>query len=159
MWTLQTRPTRCFHHRDHRNTSIPSRHQESQRPPGGTSRRVQVVRRVLDTNDIMADHNREHFKAHDVFVLNMMSSPGSGKTTTLQRTLEELMPDIRCGVIVGDICTTHDADLLAASGAPVHRLSPRPVCSCWRLPPRRAPAPAPSRSQGSRPLPRRPGRR
>ena len=53
----------------------------------------------------------------------MMSSPGSGKTTTLQRTLAQLMPDLRCAVIVGDICTTHDADRLAGSGAPVVQIN------------------------------------
>jgi hydrogenase nickel incorporation protein HypB len=119
MWMLQSKFSRHFHHREHRTPPTQSRHQESQKLSAGKSRRVQVVRRVLDSNDIMADRNRKHFNAHNVFVLNMMSSPGSGKTTTLRRTLEELMPDIRCGVIVGDICTTHDADLLAASGAPV----------------------------------------
>jgi hydrogenase nickel incorporation protein HypB len=93
-----------------------------ERKRSGT-REIQVVRRVLDANDIMADRNRERFKAENVFVLNMMSSPGSGKTTTLQKTLAHLMPDIRCAVIVGDICTTNDADRLAASGAPVVQIN------------------------------------
>jgi hydrogenase nickel incorporation protein HypB len=53
----------------------------------------------------------------------MMSSPGSGKTTTLQKTLARIMPDLRCAVIVGDICTTHDADRLAQSGAPVIQIN------------------------------------
>jgi hydrogenase nickel incorporation protein HypB len=48
-----------------------------------------------------------------------MSSPGSGKTTTLQKTLERLMPSVKAAVIVGDVSTTHDADRLAVSGAPV----------------------------------------
>jgi hydrogenase nickel incorporation protein HypB len=93
-----------------------------ERKRSGT-REIQVVRRVLDANDIMADRNRERFKAEKVFVLNMMSSPGSGKTTTLQKTLAHLMPEIRCAVIVGDICTTNDADRLAASGAPVVQIN------------------------------------
>jgi hydrogenase nickel incorporation protein HypB len=93
-----------------------------ERKRSGT-REIQVVRRVLDANDIMADRNRERFKAEKVFVLNMMSSPGSGKTTTLQKTLDHLMPEIRCAVIVGDICTTNDADRLAASGAPVVQIN------------------------------------
>lgn len=93
-----------------------------ERKRSGT-REIQVVRRVLDANDIMADRNRERFKAEGVFVLNMMSSPGSGKTTTLQKTLAHLMPEIRCAVIVGDICTTNDADRLAGSGAPVVQIN------------------------------------
>ncbi len=83
------------------------------------TREIKVVRRVLDVNDQMAEQNRSLFRAHNVFVLNVMSSPGSGKTTTLVKTLSRIMPDIRCAVIVGDICTTNDADRLAISGAPV----------------------------------------
>jgi hydrogenase nickel incorporation protein HypB len=96
--------------------------QAVERKRSGT-REIQVVRRVLDANDIMAVRNRERFNAEKVFVLNMMSSPGSGKTTTLQKTLAHLMPEIRCAVIVGDICTTNDADRLAASGAPVVQIN------------------------------------
>jgi hydrogenase nickel incorporation protein HypB len=48
-----------------------------------------------------------------------MSSPGSGKTTTLEKTLTKIMPEVKSAVIVGDICTTHDADRLATTGAPV----------------------------------------
>ena len=90
--------------------------------PSG-SHEIKVVRRVLDANDMMAARNRELFSAKGVFVLNMMSSPGSGKTTILQRTLSQLMPDLRCAVIVGDICTTQDADRLAESGAPVVQIN------------------------------------
>jgi len=87
------------------------------------TRQIKVVRRVLDANDIMAAGNRKLFAAQRVFVLNLMSSPGSGKTTTLERTLAHLMPEFRCAVIVGDICTTQDADRLAASGAPVIQIN------------------------------------
>jgi len=87
------------------------------------TREITVVRRVLDANDIMADRMRAVFKENNVFVLNMMSSPGSGKTTTLQKTLARIMPDLRCAVIVGDICTTNDADRLAESGAPVIQIN------------------------------------
>lgn len=86
-------------------------------------REIKVVRRVLDANDMMAGRNRDLFAAKGVFALNMMSSPGSGKTTILQRTLAQLMPAMRCAVIVGDICTTQDADRLALSGAPVVQIN------------------------------------
>ena len=102
------------HHHDHSH-SVETR-------KSGT-REIKVVRRVLDANDIMADRMRSHFAAHNVFVLNMMSSPGSGKTTTLQKTLARIMPDLRCAVIVGDICTTNDADRLAESGSPVIQIN------------------------------------
>ncbi|MCG8689521.1 MAG: hydrogenase nickel incorporation protein HypB, partial [Desulfobacterales bacterium] len=63
------------------------------------------------------------FKESDVFVLNLMSSPGSGKTETLCKTLARLMPDIRVGVIVGDVCTTNDADRLEVTGAKVTQIN------------------------------------
>jgi hydrogenase nickel incorporation protein HypB len=80
---------------------------------------VKVVKKVLGANDSMAQRNREMFAEKGVTVVNLMSSPGSGKTTLLERTLERIMPEIRSAVIVGDVCTTHDADRLAKSGAPV----------------------------------------
>jgi len=93
-------------------------HRHDQGPAAGT-RQIQVVRRVLDVNEKMAAQNRAVFAAKNVFVLNVMSSPGSGKTTLLIKSLQHLMPEVRCAVIVGDICTTCDADRLAVSGAPV----------------------------------------
>lgn len=83
------------------------------------TRTIPVVRRVLDVNEAMARQNREMFSGKGIFVINVMSSPGSGKTTLLVKTLSHLMPEVRCAVIVGDICTTNDADRLAESGAPV----------------------------------------
>jgi hydrogenase nickel incorporation protein HypB len=114
-----------YHH--HSQFHQPGHHgsksdQGIERKQSGT-REIQVVRRVLDANDIMADRNRALFAQKNVFVLNVMSSPGSGKTSLLQKTLSRLMPQMRCGVIVGDICTTNDADRLAASGAPVVQIN------------------------------------
>jgi hydrogenase nickel incorporation protein HypB len=63
------------------------------------------------------------FADKNVFVLNVMSSPGSGKTETLVKSLDMLMPDVKCAVVVGDICTTNDADRLAASGVPVVQIN------------------------------------
>ena len=80
---------------------------------------VKVVRKVLDVNDEMARRNREMFAQKGVFVLNLMSSPGSGKTTVLEKTLSEIASEIKSGVIVGDICTSNDADRLAKAGVPV----------------------------------------
>ena len=87
------------------------------------TREIKVVRNVLDANNIMADQNRKLFAEKNVFVLNVMSSPGSGKTETLVKSLALLMPDIRCAVVVGDICTTNDANRLSASGAPVVQIN------------------------------------
>ena len=83
------------------------------------TREIKVVRRVLDVNEKMAQQNRTLFAANRIFVLNVMSSPGSGKTTTLEKTLSRIPSEIKSAVIVGDICTTNDADRLAVSGLPV----------------------------------------
>ena len=110
-----------YHHSDPRRH--PPDHHEANRSEIATkksgTREIKVVRRVLDVNEKMADENRKMFAEKGVFVINVMSSPGSGKTTTLQKTLTHIMPDIKSAVIVGDICTTNDADRLAVSGAPV----------------------------------------
>ena len=87
------------------------------------TREIKVVRNVLDANNIMADQNRKLFAEKEVFVLNVMSSPGSGKTETLVKSLDILMPDVKCAVVVGDICTTNDADRLSASGVPVVQIN------------------------------------
>jgi hydrogenase nickel incorporation protein HypB len=87
------------------------------------TREIKVVRRVLDVNEKKAAENRKTFAEAGVFVLNVMSSPGSGKTTTLEKTLAKIMPEYKSAVIVGDICTTNDADRLAISGAPVVQIN------------------------------------
>ena len=84
---------------------------------------VKVVRDVLDVNAQMAETNRRFFAENSVFVLNVMSSPGSGKTTILEKTLARIMPEVKSAVIVGDICTTNDADRLSVSGAPVVQIN------------------------------------
>ncbi len=80
---------------------------------------IKVVRKVLDVNNTLAEQNRKLFADNKVFVLNVMSSPGSGKTTMLGKAISRLMPNVRTAVIVGDVSTTHDADRLAKTGAPV----------------------------------------
>ncbi len=79
---------------------------------------------MLDANEQMAEANRRLFADQKVFVLNVMSSPGSGKTTTLVKTIERLQAlGIRCAVIVGDICTRNDADRLAATDVPAVQIN------------------------------------
>jgi len=84
---------------------------------------IKVVRKVLDANDAMAAQNRKLFAEKGLFVINVMSSPGSGKTAVLERTLVEIVGEIPSAVIVGDICTTNDADRLARTGAPVVQIN------------------------------------
>lgn len=84
---------------------------------------INIQKRVMEKNETDADKNRHFFREQKVFVLNMMSSPGSGKTETLCKTLARLMPEIRVGVIVGDVCTTNDADRLKITGAKVTQIN------------------------------------
>jgi len=86
-------------------------------------REIKVVRKVLDANDTMAAQNRKLFAEKGLFVINVMSSPGSGKTAVLERTLVEIVGEIPSAVIVGDICTTNDAVRLARTGAPVVQIN------------------------------------
>lgn len=84
---------------------------------------IKIQKKVLEVNETEAEKNRKFFREKNVFVLNMMSSPGSGKTETLCKTLTRLMPKVRVGVIVGDICTTNDADRLVKTGARVIQIN------------------------------------
>ena len=114
-----------YHHKDHphdHHSHAGHGAAEISVEKSGT-REIKVVRRVLDVNEKMADANRKLFADNGVFVLNVMSSPGSGKTTTLEKTLARIVPEYRSAVIVGDICTTNDADRLAVSGAPVVQIN------------------------------------
>jgi hydrogenase nickel incorporation protein HypB len=78
---------------------------------------IKIVQNILEVNNKTAEKNRKLFAEKGVFVLNVMSSPGSGKTATLEKTISFLMPEIKCAVMVGDICTANDAERLAKTGA------------------------------------------
>ena len=85
--------------------------------------KIEIGRKVLDVNETNARRNRERFAAQGVFVVNMMSSPGSGKTTILEKTLVRIAPALKSAVIVGDICTSNDAERLLKTGVPVVQLN------------------------------------
>jgi hydrogenase nickel incorporation protein HypB len=91
--------------------------------------RVLAVRRnVLEKNEQGAARNRDLFGRHGVTVINVLSAPGSGKTSLLERTLTDLSGRLRGAVIVGDLATDQDARRLARSGAPVVQLTTGTVC-------------------------------
>src|SRR5215218_1530306 len=71
-----------------------------------------VQENVLDANDTLARANRDLFDRAGTYTINMMSSPGAGKTALLERTLERLRGRLRLGVLEGDVQTTLDADRL-----------------------------------------------
>ncbi len=83
---------------------------------------------ILDQNDRLAERNRGFFHARGLLVLNVLSSPGSGKTTFLEQTVRKLQPDIKAGIIVGDLATDNDAKKLRRSGAPVVQITTGTMC-------------------------------
>jgi hydrogenase nickel incorporation protein HypB len=89
---------------------------------------VQVRQKVLKHNDVLARVLRERFTAAGVFVVSLVSSPGSGKTTFLRETLKRLIRTHRVAALVGDLATENDARRLAESGAPVRQIVTGTVC-------------------------------
>jgi hydrogenase nickel incorporation protein HypB len=79
-------------------------------------------------NDHLATHNRERFCDNGVFVINLMSSPGAGKTRLLERTLNDLAGSLQMAVITGDLQTDNDARRLAGRGAPVLQVTTGTMC-------------------------------
>jgi hydrogenase nickel incorporation protein HypB len=91
-------------------------------------RLVEVRRNVLKQNDLIARVLREQFRTSGVFVVSLVSSPGSGKTTFLERTLTQLQPRYRVAALVGDLATENDAVRLARSKAPVKQITTGTLC-------------------------------
>lgn len=89
---------------------------------------VPVGESLKARNDRLARANRELFRAHGLLVLNLLSSPGSGKTALLERTLSEYGRRRRMGVVVGDLQTDNDARRLTGRGAPVVPVTTGTVC-------------------------------
>jgi hydrogenase nickel incorporation protein HypB len=85
-----------------------------------------VAEGVLSANDALAQANRETFDRAETYVINLMSSPGAGKTTILERTLERMAGTLRLGVLEGDVQTTLDADRLARFGVPIVQVNTDP---------------------------------
>ena len=83
---------------------------------------------ILSKNDRIAERNRGYFSARGLCVLNVLSSPGSGKTTLLRETARALGPQLKSGIIVGDLATDNDAQKLRASGAPVVQITTGTMC-------------------------------
>lgn len=86
------------------------------------TRTVALQQKILSRNDEQAAKNRAWLKAHGVVAVNLISSPGSGKTYLLERTLEGLLGKVRCAVITGDQRTDNDARRLQGKGAPVRQI-------------------------------------
>ena len=92
-------------------------------------KRVTVVEKILNANDQMAAKNLQHLQAAGVFTINLMASPGAGKTTLIIKTIQELASDLRMGVIEGDTAPVSiDADKVLAAGSPAVQINTGGEC-------------------------------
>jgi hydrogenase nickel incorporation protein HypB len=91
-------------------------------------RLVEIRKNVLKANDVIARSLRERFRSAGVFVVSLVSSPGSGKTAFLEKTLTTPRPDYRVAALVGDLATENDAVRLARSQAPVQQIITGTIC-------------------------------
>ena len=91
-------------------------------------RTIEVEKKVLAKNDEAADRNRRWLAERGVVAINLISSPGSGKTFLLERTLDRLKGKVSCAVITGDVQTDNDAQRLMGRGAPVEQIETRGAC-------------------------------
>lgn len=112
-------------HHDSHGHGIADRHDHSH-DHGKTV--IELEQDILQQNNLLAERNRGYFEAKSILALNLVSSPGSGKTSLLERTLRDLPGALSCYVIEGDQQTTRDADRIAATGAPVVQVNTGKGC-------------------------------
>jgi len=89
---------------------------------------IEVGRNILEANQKLAGQHRQRFAASGVKVLNLISSPGAGKTSLLEQTLRRLQGRLNCAVIEGDIQTDEDAQRVAACGVPAVQIQTQGAC-------------------------------
>ncbi len=89
---------------------------------------IEVLENLLHENDVQAEHNREHFDEYGVFAVNIMSGPGSGKTSLLEATIKALPAGMRVAVIEGDLETENDAERIRRHGVPAVQITTGMAC-------------------------------
>ncbi len=90
--------------------------------------KISVVRNILEANDRIAQQNRDLFTENGLLVINLMSSPGAGKTSLLEKTIDALKDDVGIGIIEGDIQSTQDAERIARKGVPAVQINTGGEC-------------------------------
>ena len=90
--------------------------------------KIPVVRNILEVNDRVAEQNRALFDQGRVFVFNLMSSPGAGKTSLLERTIDHLKDRLRIGVVEGDITSNLDAERIVQKGIQAVQINTEGAC-------------------------------
>lgn len=113
-------------HSDHSHHSEHAHHPD--RPHVHPKRTITLETGILAKNDRLAERNRGYFLAKNLMVFNLLSSPGSGKTALLERTVTDLRDRVNIGVIVGDLETDNDAERLRKTGAPAVQILTGTLC-------------------------------
>ncbi|MDI6889721.1 MAG: hydrogenase nickel incorporation protein HypB [Thermodesulfovibrionales bacterium] len=90
--------------------------------------KIKVVTRIMEANDRIAAENKKFFNEAGVYVINLMSAPGAGKTSLIERTIKEYQGKLRVGVIEGDIAGTEDAQRIGGLGIPVIQINTGGAC-------------------------------
>jgi hydrogenase nickel incorporation protein HypB len=116
------------HDHDHPHEHSHGHEHDESAAAGEERRTIEVRRAILEKNNLLAERHRGFFRARGLLVLNILSSPGSGKTTLIEETIRRLESRLKTGVIVGDLATDNDARRLRASGAPVVQINTGTVC-------------------------------
>lgn len=89
---------------------------------------IEVMKNILGENDRVAAENQAMFRERGIYVLNLMGSPGAGKTSLLEKTMERLKDKVRMAVIEGDLFTSKDADRIERQGVPVIQINTAGGC-------------------------------
>jgi len=90
--------------------------------------KISVVRNILEANDRIAQQNRDLFNENGLLVMNLMSSPGAGKTSLLEKSISTLKENFKIGIIEGDIQSSQDAERIAKTGVPVVQINTGGAC-------------------------------
>jgi hydrogenase nickel incorporation protein HypB len=106
----------------------PEHEHEHHHAHGHEHQTINLNRSLMEKNGRLAERNRVFFRAKKLLVLNVVSSPGSGKTTFIRETAAKLGKKLRVGVIVGDLATDNDAARLRTAGIPVVQITTGTVC-------------------------------
>ncbi len=118
--------TETAHTHDHSHTHHIAHETLHHNPQLNDTKTIEVISKILDKNDHEASHNKEHFNKHQVLALNLMSSPGSGKTSLLEKFAE--MKALNFGVIEGDLETSKDAERLINRGIKAYQIQTGSAC-------------------------------
>jgi hydrogenase nickel incorporation protein HypB len=110
----------------HSHRPAPTHHHDHGHLPAPLT--LNLNRSLMEKNDQLAERNRGCFRAKKLLVLNIVSSPGSGKTTFIRETAAQLTGKLRVGVVVGDLATDNDAARLRTAGIPVVQITTGTVC-------------------------------